>query len=171
MFGRGRLYAEFVSGEDVDIGQFDLVLASIGTYRRFTHCGVRDIASLASDKYPDPNHAEGSVIAVINRPGAPETLVQLWGMRLITTGPKAFTGHQVAMGELLAAGYDPERFFSAMPVAYHDMSAALAWLRRCSPFRRASRESAGLWRLTSRLWTSSSGSWKSTPMSSFAAGL
>lgn len=57
VFGRGHLYAEFVSGETVESDCFDLVLGSAGTYRRFTHRGTRDIASLVSDKFPDPNHA------------------------------------------------------------------------------------------------------------------
>lgn len=129
VFGRGHFYAEFVSGETVESDRFDLVLGSAGTYRRFTHRGTRDIASLVSDKFPDPNHAEGSVIAVIDRPGAPKTLSDLKGMRLITTGPKAFTGHQTAMGEVLAAGFDPDHFFSATPEAYHNMVTGLAWLR------------------------------------------
>lgn len=129
VFGRAHFYAQFVSGETVDSDRYDLVLGSAGTYRRFTHRGTRDIASLVSDKFPDPNHAEGSVFAVIDRPGAPKTLADLKGARLITTGPKAFTGHQTAMGEVLAAGFDPDHFFSEMPEAYHNMVTGLAWLR------------------------------------------
>ena len=129
-FGEDHFYAEFISGEVVDPDVFDLILGSAGTYRRFTHRGTRDIASLVSDKFPDPNHAEGSVIAVSARDGAPRTLEDLRGLRLITTGPKAFTGYQVAMGEFLEAGIRrPEAYFSQTLDAYHDMLTALSWLR------------------------------------------
>ena len=130
VFGKDRFYAEFISGEVVDPDVFDLILGSAGTYRRFTHRGTRDMASLVSDKFPDPNHAEGSVIAVAARKGAPETLADLKGLRLITTGPKAFTGHQVAMGELLKEGIGrPADYFAEVLDAYHDMRTALTWLR------------------------------------------
>lgn len=127
-FGEDHFYAEVISGEDVDAARFDLILGSAGTYRRFTHRGTRDIASLVSTRFPDPNRAEGAVFAVLKTfPG--EALKELKGKRLISTGPQAFSGFQVAMGELRHAGFAPQKFFSETVEVKHDMLTALAALR------------------------------------------
>lgn len=110
VFGENRLYVEIVSGEDVDTSRFDLVLGSAGTYRRFTHRGTRDIASLVSDRFPNPNRAEGSVFAVLKTNPA-SRLEDLCGSRLISTGLQAFSGYHIAMGELLDYGVKPATFF------------------------------------------------------------
>ena len=58
-FGRDHFYAEVFSGERINPKKTDLVLSSAGTYRRAADVGSRDIGSLVSDRFPDPNHAEG----------------------------------------------------------------------------------------------------------------
>ena len=50
-----------------------------------------------------------------------QSLKDLEGLRLVTSGPKAFTGFQVAMGELLREGFNPDRFFSDQIVKLNDM--------------------------------------------------
>ena len=58
-----------------------------------------------------------------------QSLKDLEGLRLVTSGPKAFTGFQVAMGELLREGFNPDRFFSDQIVKLNDMPSVVTALR------------------------------------------
>ena len=88
-FGRDHFYAEVFSGERINPKKTDLVLSSAGTYRRAADVGSRDIGSLVSDRFPDPNHAEGSVFVVRKGNRTYQSLKDLKGLRLVTSGPKA----------------------------------------------------------------------------------
>ena len=129
-FGRDHFYAEVFSGERINPKKTDLVLSSAGTYRRAADVGSRDIGSLVSDRFPDPNHAEGSVFVVRKGNRTYQSLKDLKGLRLVTSGPKAFTGYQVAMGELLREGINPDRFFSDQIVKLNDMPSVVTALRK-----------------------------------------
>lgn len=54
-FGRDRVYAEVFSGDRIRPDRDDLVMSSSGTYRRAVGQGSRDLASLVSDRFPDPD--------------------------------------------------------------------------------------------------------------------
>lgn len=129
-FGRDRVYAEVFSGDRIQSDRDDLVMSSSGTYRRAVGQGSRDLASLVSDRFPDPDHAEGSVFAVLRGPAAPKRLSGLKGRRLAASGEMAFTGYQVGMNEIFLAGFDPSSFFGSIRSTGHDMMASLDLLRR-----------------------------------------
>lgn len=91
-------------------GDVDVFLASSGFYRRMVQYGASSLATVASKNYPDPNHSDGSALIVRNDSGI-RTLYDAKGSVLGASSPTAFTGYQLALGEVLRQGFDPEAFF------------------------------------------------------------
>lgn len=91
-------------------GDVDVFLASSGFYRRMVQYGASSLATVASKNYPDPNHSDGAALIVRNDSGI-RTLYDAKGSVLGASSPTAFTGYQLALGEVLRQGFDPESFF------------------------------------------------------------
>ena len=91
-------------------GDVDVFLASSGFYRRMVQYGASSLATVASKNYPDPNHSDGAALIVRNDSGI-RTLYDAKGSVLGASSPTAFTGYQLALGEVLRQGFDPEAFF------------------------------------------------------------
>lgn len=122
-FGKGNLQVKVFRGGVVEPNDADIMITSSGVYRRFNHIGTRDLASLVSDSFPDPNKAEGSVFLVRKDSGI-NKISDLEGKRLAATSPNSFTGYLVGANEVVKAGYDPEKFFSKR-IWTHDMLGAV----------------------------------------------
>ncbi len=95
-------------------GEVDIFMASAGYYRRMVELGARDLVTVVSKNYPDPNHSDGSTFVVRADREDLQAISDLKGKRLVTSSPTGFTGMQVPMGEILRAGFDPEDFFRGM---------------------------------------------------------
>lgn len=91
-------------------GDVDVFLASSGFYRRMVQYGASSLATVASKNYPDPNHSDGAALIVRSDSGI-RTLYDAKGSVLGASSPTAFTGYQLALGEVLRQGFDPESFF------------------------------------------------------------
>ena len=107
----------------VKAGDFDMILTSAGGYRRLAieGAGVRDLASAASARAPNPNYADGSVIFV--RADSPvKTIEDLKARRIAANHARGFSGWQTALGELYARGIDYQTFFSRIDFTNHDMA-------------------------------------------------
>lgn len=107
-------------------GEYDILLTSAGAFRRLAleGAGVRDLASVASERVPNPNYADGSVIFV--RADSPrESLEDLQGKSVAANHSKGFSGWLVALGEIYRQGFNPENFFSRVDFTDHDMDEVI----------------------------------------------
>lgn len=115
-FGKDRVSIKIYSLEELEqairSNQLDIFQSSAGFYRRQMDYGVRAIATVASDRFPDPNKSEGSTIIVRKDRNDIQTLADAKGKVLAANSPNGFTGYQVALGEIARLGEDPRKFFS-----------------------------------------------------------
>ena len=94
-------------------GEVDVFMSSAGFYRRMVEYGARDLVTVVSHAYPDPNHSDGTTFVV--RADSPyRDIADLKGARLVTSTPTGFTGLQVPFGEIHRAGFNVEKFFSTV---------------------------------------------------------
>lgn len=108
-------------------GQLDLVLSSAGNYRRFLleGYGLRDLATMVSNQAPNPNYAEGSVFFVRGDRRDIDSIGALKNKSVSANYPFAFSGWQIAAGELLKRDFDPEHFFSKVDFLGHGASPVI----------------------------------------------
>lgn len=140
-FGKGNLEVVVFRGGVVKPQDADLILTSSGSFRRHYHLGVRDLATLASDSQPNPNHADGSVFAVRRDRSDLQTLSDLKGARLAAVSPVSFSGYQIGARELFLHHLNPDKLFSTriwtneMPKALRfvlENKADVAIVRACA---------------------------------------
>lgn len=115
-----------ILSERVKQGAFDMTLTSAGAFRRMAieGAGVRDLATAASRRVPNPNFAEGSVFFV--RSDSPiQTIEDLRGKSVAANHEKGFSGWQTALGELARRGLNPQHFFSRADFTNHDMAEVI----------------------------------------------
>ena len=104
-------------------GDVDIILSSAGTYRRLSleGAGVHSLASVASARVPDPNYADGSVFFTRKDRDDIRTIEDLRGKTIAANHRWAFSGWQIAMGDLLERGILPDGFFGEVLFKGHDM--------------------------------------------------
>ncbi len=129
-FGADRFEAVVYTGETSDIENADLVLSSAGTFARMRPFGARDLATVVSNRAPDPNHAEGTLFATLKSRTDINKLEDLRGKRISATGPNAFAGYHVGLGEVARTGKDPDTFFGPLIASGYDMRLELSLLRQ-----------------------------------------
>ena len=115
-----------ILSERVKQGAFDMTLTSAGAFRRMAieGSGVRDLATAASRRVPNPNFAEGSVFFVRNDSPI-QTIEDLRGKSVAANHEKGFSGWQTALGELARRGLNPQHFFSSADFTNHDMAEVI----------------------------------------------
>lgn len=113
-FGRENLVVTHYSVAGLEravrAGEVDVFVSSAGVARRLVDTGARPLATSIAPGLEDPNHNEGT--AVVLRHNDERTLLELRGTRLAANLPYGFSGYQIALGEIAAAGEDPDRFFA-----------------------------------------------------------
>ena len=115
-----------ILSERVKQGAFDMTLTPAGAFRRMAieGAGVRDLATAASRRVPNPNFAEGSVFFVRNDSPI-QTIEDLRGKSVAANHEKGFSGWQTALGELARRGLNPQHFFSRADFTNHDMAEVI----------------------------------------------
>ena len=111
------LSVKFYSPGDLDrLGARDglhLIFGSAGFYRRTALAtGNRELVSISSPRYPDPNYSDGSAIVARSDRSDIREVADLKDKRLAVNARFTFTGYIVPMGEVAAIGENPDRFFS-----------------------------------------------------------
>lgn len=92
-------------------GNVDLLITSAGMYRQLQSCGVRDLANVISDLYPNPNSGEGAAFVVLGSSGI-HSLADMKGRVVAVNSTSAFPGYQIPLHEIFKSGFNPENFFS-----------------------------------------------------------
>lgn len=128
-FGEDRFEARIYTGETDHIRDAHLVLSSAGTFVRARSMGARDLATVASERAPDPNRAEGTLFVTLKNRADINQFEDLRGKRVTATGSNAFSGYHVGLGEIAERGEDPDRFFGAFVASGYDMLRELKFLR------------------------------------------
>lgn len=98
--------------EAVKKGEVEFFLGSSGFFVEMRPYGVRDIGTIVSRSFPDPNQCVAGVIFVRKDREDLQTLADLEHKRATSTDPRNFMTFQIPMNEIAAAGWDPDRFFS-----------------------------------------------------------
>ena len=114
-FGAGRVRFRVIHTSelmaDVMAGRLNFFISTAGLSRRMMSQGTKDLLTITSPRFPDPNHAYGSVF-LVRRDSPCTTIACLKGASLVSNRAMGFYGYVAAMGELEARGFDHSRFFS-----------------------------------------------------------
>ncbi len=97
--------------EAVRNGKVEFFLASSGFYVAMQHYGVRDVATLVSNYFSDPNRVVSGTIFVRKDREDLTDIASLQKSIAVSTHPMNFMTYQIGMGEIAKRGYDPDRFF------------------------------------------------------------
>lgn len=106
-------------------GNVDLFISSSGFFVELWNAGVKDLATLVSDDFPDPNHCVAGTFFVRSDRGDIARLEDLEGKRLVTTNPSNFMAFQIGLSEIARLGFDPDRFFSKVDFTRNDLPEVL----------------------------------------------
>lgn len=101
-------------------GEVEFFLASSGFYVAMFPYGVRDVATLVSDNFPNPNRVVSGTMFVRRDRANLSTLKSIQGLRAVSTHPLNFMTYQINLGEIALAGYDPDKFFSSVEFTDND---------------------------------------------------
>ena len=106
-------------------GRVDAFLSSSGFFVELWHDGMKDLATLVSNDFPDPNRCVGGSFVV--RADAPDDLelADLQGMRAAAPNPQNFMSFQIGMAEIARRGFDPDRFFSRIDYTGNNLPEVL----------------------------------------------
>lgn len=95
-------------------GEVEFFLGSSGFFVEMRRFGARDIGTVVSRSFPDPNQVVAGVIFVRDDRKDLQTLGDLKHKLASATDPRNFMTYQIPMNEIAEAGYDPDAFFSAV---------------------------------------------------------
>lgn len=106
-----RRYKTSELAEAVRKGEVEFFLGSSGFFVEMRPYGVRDIGTIVSRSFPDPNQCVAGVIFVRRDRTDLKAIEDLEGQRAISTDPRNFMTFQIGMGEIKKAGFNPDKFF------------------------------------------------------------
>ncbi len=95
-------------------GTVDVFIASSGFYWRMVQYGVVNVATLITNRQPDPNNGVAATILVRSDNDTIRGIGDLKGKRLSASYRTAFMSFRTGLGEIAALGYDPEHFFGSI---------------------------------------------------------
>ncbi|WP_303273710.1 PhnD/SsuA/transferrin family substrate-binding protein [Sutterella wadsworthensis] len=88
--------------------EVDLVLSGAGFYRRLHDHGLRILATLVTDRGPDPDHSNGSAMIVLASRSDLKTLEDLRGKTLAATVANGFQGYQIGILKVVQNRHDTQ---------------------------------------------------------------
>lgn len=83
----------------------DLFISSSGFYRSSVEDGAREIASIVTNRYPDPNHTEASAVISLTKSNF-SSLSDLKKKNISALSPEAYPGYLFVAGEIEKLGHD-----------------------------------------------------------------
>lgn len=109
-----RFYTTEGLSQAVRKGEVEFFLGSSGFFVEMRPYGVRDIGTITSKSFPNPNQCVAGVMFVRKDRTDLTDLASLKGRRAATTAVRNFMTYQLNLGEIAFAGYDPDRFFRSV---------------------------------------------------------
>ncbi len=100
--------------EAVKKGEVEFFLASSGFFVSMRQYGVRDVGTLVSDMFPNPNRVVSGTMFVRSDRFGLSTLDSIYGLKAVSTHPMNFMTFQINLGEIALHGYNPDHFFSSI---------------------------------------------------------
>lgn len=91
--------------------EVNFFISTTGLSRRLQADGARDLATLTSKRFPDPNLSYGSVFLTRKDSGI-SSIADMQEKVLVGNRPLGFYGYVVPIGEIARHGYKPKDFFS-----------------------------------------------------------
>lgn len=95
----------------IERNEVNFFISTAGMSRRMIPRGSKDLLTITTKRFPDPNHSYGAVFLARTASGY-RTIADLQGTTLIANRPGGFFGYIVPMGEIAAQGFNPEKFFA-----------------------------------------------------------
>lgn len=92
-------------------GEVNFFISTTGLSRRLQADGARDLATLTSKRFPNPNLSYGSVFLTRKDSGM-SSIADMQEKVLVGNRPLGFYGYVVPIGEIARHGYKPKDFFS-----------------------------------------------------------
>lgn len=92
-------------------GEVNFFISTTGLSRRLQADGARDLATLTSKRFPNPNLSYGSVFLTRKDSGI-SSIADMQEKVLVGNRPLGFYGYVVPIGEIARHGYKPKDFFS-----------------------------------------------------------
>jgi len=113
-FGKDKVSFEVIHVDKltqlIEHNKVDFFISTAGMSRRMVPRGSKDLLTITTRRFPDPNHSYGGVFLSRKLSGY-RTIADLEGTTLIANRPGGFFGYIVPMGEIAAQGFNPEKFF------------------------------------------------------------
>lgn len=110
-----RIEAHYYTTEEltraIERREVEFFLGSSGFYVSMIPKSVRDVATLISPNFPDPNQVVAGAIFVRADRKDLTDIASLEDKTVVSTHPLNFMTYQINLGEIAKAGYDPDRFF------------------------------------------------------------
>ena len=125
--GKDKLFVQTLSvaklQKAVETEQIDVMLSSAGFFRKMAiqGTGVRDLATVASDRHPNPNFSDGSVFFTLKNRSDISSFKDLKHKSVAANHDLGFSGWQTALGEIFRHGEDPYHFFKEISFQGHEM--------------------------------------------------
>lgn len=97
--------------DEIKSGKIDAFIASSGFFWRMQQYGAISVATLITDRQPNPNQGVAAT-ALVLKESPYQTFEDLKGAKLSASYATAFMSYRTALAELAVRGFDPEHFFS-----------------------------------------------------------
>lgn len=106
-----RSYTISQLAEEIRKGRIDAFLSSSGFFVEMWPYGVKDLATLASNEFPNPNECVGGAIVVRSHRDDLQTIDDLKNLAAASTNPQNFMAFQLGMSAIAEKGYNTRKFF------------------------------------------------------------
>lgn len=92
-------------------GSIDIFLANSAMFRTLTSAGVKDLATVITDRTPNPNEGDGATWIVRSERHDLQAPQDLAGRSVSAKAENSLAGWYFALGELIYDGINPDNFF------------------------------------------------------------
>ncbi len=111
---------------EIVTGGIDVFIASSGFSMRMQKHGVVALATLITERQPDPNNGIATTFLVRSDDSRFQKIEDLQGTRLSASYETAFMSYRTGLAEIAKRGFDPDRFFKDIHFTGDSENSAIA---------------------------------------------